>query len=833
MIDERLEYVRSRSDIGIIGGATGANAARLVLGDEEHFVTASGDGPEMVVLANAYEVTGGAGDGDLYLTRSLVPASHRRVSVGDVLVPSEGRPTPAVESFPSAINPSGLARRELSETLARDGVYDEPPTLRPALLVVGISAPRHVVGSPEDACLGTLCSIRSGNLSSATLNKAGDATVRIVSRVFDVAAAATESVIAMDAYARRMEVVHGGDWEARTGHDGYSRALSGNILYSLTGFLLNELDGEPVRLARSVMPTLRLRASWAARPDLSRGPATMACGDAARRPTASVRCEDACSRRLFVALACETGGGGDVTVDTEGYASPLPGGEELAAELGGVVATPTDARGLASYVAGPASRGCLTSVLAVSALLGSDAGVTLLASDTGRGGRDSLATDALAAAIRATEAGRDAWADWAAGRIASVIGSVAYADALAKAIPAACADELPGWDVIDPTGDCDLVSCKIDWEGIAGRVRAWWAEREGCDGFATDAEYDGGLVSYDDYDDYDYDRGLWGDEDGRYALYAHGTDDADEARAVNEFVWLCELFGRIRHAWRHLDGFGRRRLLAMYPNLGAILDDSGSLRPLRNGVVACAYEAFCDLATERIGADGDVIAACLPPVVMDDGSVASVIAEAFDTEKVDRGYVARLCCDGDPTGFAWMMRVDDDGRQTTFPSVRDIQDVVFETCIASDDADDGLDGEAARMRDALRGDAGRGGKTDGDDTVDTDVDDAATDGPLPDCPHRIAHSATCGLDFSECDGCDGGRDTADGDDDESDFGPDLPALHERRLDRMMANIRTYEGDEGRPAGHRARESRAGRVSDRLNHGRWESPTTADADGSDD
>lgn len=709
-MDFRREHVMSRRDVAIVGGSFGQERT-LSFGDES-FVVRSGDGEIRIGLfANALEVTDEDGSEALYLFRELIPATYRKVEVGKAYAPEAPKrgkgkkgkasrssvKSPVLESFPVVTHSTDLTLREMAERMASDGTCSDRATIRPAVLFVILS--QGVVPDDEwdeEACLAMLASMRSGDLSSATLNQDGRMSVEVVARVVDVPALATESVIAMDAYCRRMDLLLGHCWEEKTGQDGMMRFLSGNTLWTLVPFLLRWAEGTPRHVAEVVLPAMRLRRQLSrhlARHNTQGAPV----GRLPESPVgAKVEYDGMRSLGIVVSLVSLMDPADGMSVDLERVFMDRDGVylPSLATELGTYVTCPEDARHLLSFADrdmssaydGDATMVCLT------ALLGSDDGRRLVTEH--ETGRMSVAAMVLAHAAKAFTKSEDAWGDWVAGQVRDIVGSVAYAEAVAETVPVLC-DTLglsEAWDVIDPDSQLGVGDASPDWARLAEGARRTYAE------WRADKESRPVLGDfYDDWGDWDDDWESWDDYES--CLYsAAGEDDRDTFMA-DRFVELCRLVRACRHSFRHLDAMGWRTLLGEIPELRLLLEGDGTPRPLHNDVVAAAYEAFHDLVTED-GYDegGNPVGIRIPRVVMGDGSVAGFAVEGTPDGE---GYVGRITCDGG--NDCYLLPAD----MGSFGSAQEIAGFVFEVCVATDGEDDatGKPGDGEDVGDATLGDS--------------------------------------------------------------------------------------------------------------------------------
>lgn len=643
-MDARREYVSSRKDVAVIGGTFGREK-RMSFGGEVYLARTDADEPKMVVFANAYEATDADGRKSLFLVRSLVPMEYHKVVPGKTYKPKvtkkgELRRTPPVESFPSVIHGTNLTRMDLSKRLVQDGVYDEIPELRATILLVclgqGLTDPGEWT---EDACVEMLATMRSGDMSSATLNQDGRMSVEVVCEMPDMASVATESVIAMDAFIRRMEILHGegsalhGSWQdelrKRDRFGGYRglgllESLSGNILHSLPSFLIQELDGDAKSVIGKALPSLRLRESLEARR-----------GRQGQFPTMTMHCDDARAREMFVSLCAMADPDEHISVKLESYAT-IPG-TALATELGPVIEDDEEARRVLSAAVSSLWRGEHQNArLCVSALLGNDWGRRLVTER--ETGRLPVATEMLLCSTDATEWGDDAWGDWVARNVRDIVGSVAYAEAVRELIDPACErHELDdAWEVVNPVSQLDEADATTDWHLLAERARECYAEWQAK---GEERITDPDPCGYGEWDDCD-----WEDWDsGEDSLYR--VSDADDSLIwkADRFACLCRLFHVCRHAFRYLDGMGWRTLLDTYPVLRMVANDDGTPATLHNDVVAASCESLFSLVAEDgYDIDGRPTGATFPSVTMDDGSVMGIHAETAP----DGGYVGRVTCDG-------------------------------------------------------------------------------------------------------------------------------------------------------------------------------------------
>ena len=681
----KLEYVMSRKDVAIVGGSFGQERT-LSFGDES-FVVRSGDGEIRIGLfANALEVTDEDGREELFLIRALVPTTYQRVEVGKTYAPKSPKKgkgkgkvhkSPVVESFPIVTHSTSLTFDKIAGMMVADGTCVTPPALRPVVLFVILSQGRMTDEEwDEGACLSMLASMRSGDMSSATLNKDGQMSVEVVAKVGDMPLVATESVIAMDAYCRRMDLLFGHGWEEKTNQQGMMRSLSGSTLWGLIPFLLRWTPGEPRHVAEATLPSMRLRRQLA-RHVAKYGSGAPSAGRVPEAPVkAVVEYDGMRSLGIIVSLVALMDSEDRMSADLERFFPDRDGVSvpSLATELGRYVTGAEDARNLLMF----AGRDFLSpydemsTMICLTALLGSDEGRRLV---TGREAGRSVASMILTHAAKAFTQSDDAWGDWVARQVRDIVGSVAYADAVAETVPDLCdALELSeAWDILSKNSLLGVEDACPDWARLAAMSRETYAK------WQRDKESKPELGDfYDDWDGWDdYDN--WDSYDS--CLYSIADECGNGAYAADRFVELCRLVRACRHSFRYLDAMGWRTFLSEVPELRLILDDDGTPKPLHNDVVAAAYAAFHDLMTEESFDDrGNPVGIRLPRVIMDDGSVMALRVErAVHGE----GFVGRMACEGDESDGDALYLLPADMR--AFESVSDIESFVFSVCVASDD----------------------------------------------------------------------------------------------------------------------------------------------------
>lgn len=674
------EYIAARRDVALVGGDCGRNAI-ATFGDESVTVPAGdGNAVRMVLLANAYEATDPkTGEKSLFLVKALSPLAYCRVEVGHTYAPvgcdgatDEMSLTPAVESFPMALHSTNLLRGRLSERLVLDGEYDDAPSLKFAVLVVALGQ-----GKVPDSewsvvtCGQRLADMHSGDLSSVTMNMDGLMSVEVVGRIHDFSRAANEAVVAFDAYARRMWALHGSGWESEVGLSRFSRHLSGNILYSLPGFVLQEGDGDnPRKVAMDMLVPMRIRAfdsTWEKGSPIA---------------PAEMQCDGIGKLRVMVALAAisDQHDGFLVRMSRRCHGESVERLRSIGEEsmiLGSVIADGSEARRIAEVLRELVSDGHeedYSKVLA-EALLGSPHGHMVMAEAMPMQGMrsSSVAALLLLVALVATERRSLEWADLVSSEVRDIVGSVAYAKTLAEALH----DVSPFLDLYDEDvllcGDLDSVT--PDWGAIASRIRESLRDRVE-EGEGESLRYDQyGDDWYDDDEDwYESDRCLFDTSVCQGDEWEPVASDADRERA-NRFVDLCHIRWVGRVAMSHLDPTGMGMLLSEYPVLDAILAGDGTPLPVHNDVVAAAFEAFRDLVTED-GFDGGAdTGITLPGVIMDDGSVMGCHIERDSDGKC----VAHLTCDGDRD--CMMVKADMD----RFDDPEDIMEILFDIATSTDD----------------------------------------------------------------------------------------------------------------------------------------------------
>lgn len=677
---EASEYLRDlegRRDVAIVGGSRG-DEVTWEFGDQRIRIETTEPGrPEMVLLANAYEATLPDGRDALFLIRALSKAQAREVRVGEAIAPSAGEggervPSPQLETFPMASHPTDIARGSIAEALS-DAGYGEvsPESLRFVLLVVALGQGETPDSEWEEGLLARrLLGATSGDMSSCTLNTNGRMSVRVVARVEDVAAAATESAIAMDAQARRARFVSGADPRSDRPSKASvptAREVS-NMLWSLVPFLIQEGKENPREVALSVLPVLRMREALLRE--------TGARNRSGSRATLSMRCDDERTRRIAVVLVSllPASGGPSIGVDSLGKAGdPSLRPAALMESVGGEIQSPEEARRAASALGDPlGDADYQLSRLLVAALLGSPDGRWLVAENEGAGKSGKGLPPALALlrhAAQATEWGNAAWGDWVISEVRSLMGPVAYAKAVAELVPLVALFELADGLVLvgDLAGDAPTPP---DWAPLAAEARRAYAERE-----AERAER-GVWDPYDEWDDYD-------DWDDGWEAPLVDTDDP----AYGHIVGVCRVVGACRPALRLLDSMGWSHILSTLPALRAVLDDEGRPLPMHNDMVAAAPEAFLSL----VGADahdgeGEPTGTTFPPVVMDDGSVVTIHAEPAPDGS---GVIGRMSCEtGDgPVGDCVLLS----GDSKPFGSVDGIIDFVMQVVLSDEGAEEGED----------------------------------------------------------------------------------------------------------------------------------------------
>lgn len=746
-----LERIYARHDVALVGGGFDRSVT-FRFGDESWYVERDSDEASVILFANAYEATGADGKKSLFLVRALVPMSYRKVSVGKSYRPKKTKkgvvkPSPAVESFPTVVHSTSLTETQLASKLVEDGVYDEPPALSPVVLLVGLR--RGDVPKSEwtdDACLGMLADIRPGTMTSATLNEDGRMEISVLARVSDVAALATDSVIAMHAYYDRMSLVEGDDWEARADERGLTRGLSGSTLYSLASFLLENLPGDPRERVSQAMAALRLRARMEGRAGFGGASPVSAV-----RPLLSMRCDSEDSLKVVTALAALGRPTDGISVEVSGYGHPAGShghritGAEASALLGPVIRGSEEAGRVASVVQASAATvewHCLR--ICLSALLGCPEGRALVADDgwTREGwAKTSLASWALVATAVAEEWGDGPWADWVASEVLSITGSVRYADALIGAIKEVCGvlDAEDAWDVIDPEGMMGVAGMSPDWAALGKEARE--ANRRFEEERRSRSEL------FDPYDPY-YDDDFYDDCGPSGPNLYEDAEDWMSRDLADRFVSVCRLVSLTRHAFRHLDADGRTRVLGRFPALRAVIGDDGAPLPVHNDVVAAASQVLSLLATED-GFDGDgrPVNRRLPGVVMDDGSVLGVAIEAAGSGD---GLVGRLICDG--TSECYLLPAGDGNpldamSMPTYRSEGNVIEFLFAVCVSDEEDGDWRKDVAATGEKGTDDDPDASPDATAGEEADEEGTDDGVDGLLRNLHGDTAGDGTEGLQF--------------------------------------------------------------------------------------
>lgn len=668
MFDRKRHALKmhGRADVAIIGGEWG-NAVTWEFGKQTIRVPASSpDRPEAVVLANAYGLSRPDGSEALFLVRSLVPASATEVSVGETIEGAHdfrmtGNPSPAVEMFPMASHPTDVAKRAIAEAITETGRYGEvePDDLRLAVLVVALRNDREYnLFEVERDLRHRLLRARSGNLASCILNEDGIMTVRVVARVEDVAAAATETALAMDAAARRERVMSGGHkaaYSIRTRpYSDYREPVDmrsiGNMLYSLVPCLLQELPGSPGTVAEAVLPLIRLKAllreNWEtleARSGDGRG--------GSRTPTLSMHCDTERQRRLAVAIMVRLAKEDGVTLGIESLGKggdPLLDAVALLSSLGEEIPVLGDVSTLYGIAAEDGADYRL-SKLCVAALLGNARGRWLLAKE-GVAGASLL----LRHAVTATEWGDGTWGSRVAAEAQSLANPVTYAEATIETLSWACDDM--DMEEVDSEFLRKGEVPSPDWASLAEEARREYARRK------AEAPY--GDDDYEYGDDWDSWEGCLADDPG--------------ARAISD---LCCLVGTCRPALQLLDEMGWAEVLRHLPALRAVIDDDGDILPMRNEMVAVIPEGFLALVDRVMPPHGGLpVEATFPSIVMGDGSVMSLRAEpalmgegvvgrmSYETAEGKAGECVLLSAASEPFG-----------------SVEDLESFVLDLVLAEDD----------------------------------------------------------------------------------------------------------------------------------------------------